>query len=70
MQNLENQVGALKNSVMPGGAAYVGVMSSINTDFNVSSEKTFNIPIPSLSGMLSQFCTDNFILCTFLSSII
>ena len=28
---------------MPGGAAYVGVMSSINTDFNVSSEKTFDI---------------------------
>lgn len=43
MQNLENQVGALKNSMMPGGAAYVGVMSSINTDFNVSSEKTFDI---------------------------
>ena len=43
MQNLENQVGALKNSVMPGGAAYVGVMTSIKPDFNVSSEKTFDI---------------------------
>lgn len=43
MQTLENQVGALKNSVMPGGAAYVGVMSSINVDFDVSSEKTFDI---------------------------